>query len=223
MEYATIVSIFPFDTEEKKPGLANGNFFISGAKEDDFVVYHVRDSFFTMRIPATDNHVNVPIYARVLAKSIVDDFAGSHIASDTEARPGMFWVPGKLDKLQVLSQYKDKLEAAKISQRGWFLNLVKLADDDWNQYHQQGLISEQQRYAARALKYDAPWLVKYDNVSGTKDCPVCYTKIDQRAAKCPQCLAILDQAIVDRYSIPNTPQIPDNIEKLVEEVTKKGK
>jgi len=193
MAQATIISVFPFETVEIKPGLARGYFKLPACPEDkDFIVHHFEDSFFTLRLPATTQHINVPVTSIQIARSIVRDFCMSHVCATHDAHPGMACLEGKITAPEVISKYKSVVEDIQAKQIRWFEELLKQAQNDWEQFHNQGLISFHQRYAARKLNYDAPWLIDYNPAAELKECPACFENIHIKAIRCPKCLAILD-------------------------------
>jgi len=192
MPTATVLSICPFETLEVKP-IAKGYFRIPAAPKDDFVLVYIEESSYTQRLPATDHSITIPVAAHHIAKSIVDDFVNTVVEADDNAGPGMMWFDFRVTKPEVLSNHIERLNALKAKQIRWFENLCRKADDDFNQYHKIGLISEHQRYAAKYLGHEAEWLVNYNQNDGLVDCPGCYTKIDARAVKCIHCGAILNR------------------------------
>jgi len=212
MPTATVLSICPFETIEIKP-IAKGYFRIPAAPKDDFVLLLIEESSYIQRLPATDHSITIPVAAHHIAKSIVDDFINTVIEADDNAGPGMMWFDFKVTRPQVLSDFKTEYDALRARQIRWFENLCRKADDDFNQYHKLGLISEHQRYAAKYLGHDAEWLVNYNVNEGMVDCPGCYTKIDARAVKCLHCGAILNRAkaielgiiVPEAQAIPSLP------------------
>lgn len=210
MPKATVVSICPFETIEQKP-IAKGYFKIPAAPKDDFVVLVIDESFYNIRLPATDNHIKVPVPAHHIARSIVDDFRGSVVESSDNAGPGMMWFDGELTKTEVKLKFKNELELMKNQQEAWFVNLCKRADDDWNRFHQVGLISDHQRYAAKYLNYNPDWLINYNPKEGFVDCPACYSKIDSRAIKCASCGAILNKEKALQFGLIESEEAPKEL------------
>ena len=200
MPTSTVLSICPFETVEIKP-INSGYFKIPAAEKDDFILFYIQDSAYIQRLPATDHNIVIPVSSYHIAKSLVDDFVNTVIEADDNAGPGMMWFEGKIEKVDVLTKHKNALETLKARQRRWFENLCKKADDDWNQYHKMGLISEHQRYAAKYLGYETPWLVNYNVNQGMVDCPACFSKIDARAVVCINCKAVLDKTKAAAFGI----------------------
>lgn len=201
MPSATVLSICPFETVEIKP-IIGGYFKIPAAPKDDFILVDIFESSYIQRMPATDHNIVIPVAAHHIAKALVDDFVNTVVESSDGAGPGMMWFDVKITRPEVLSHHKIALDALKAKQQKWFENLCRKADDDWNQFHRLGLISDHQRYAARHLGYKAEWIADYAAGSdGLADCPVCYSRIDSRAAKCLNCGAILDRAKAAQFGI----------------------
>lgn len=200
MPQATVLSICPFETIEIKP-IIGGHYRIPAAPKDDFILIDIVESSVHQRMPATEHNIVIPVAAHHIAKSIVDDFVNTVVESTDDAGPGLMWFDMKVTREEVLTKHKVEYDALRAKQLKWFENLCRKADDDWNQWHKLGLISDHQRYAAKYLGYDSEWLANYNTNEGMVDCPVCYSKIDARAAKCLNCGAILDQKKAAAFGI----------------------
>lgn len=188
----TLVSIVPFELNEHKPGMAKEFYKIPATVEGDFTVVLIEDSHYIQRMPATDQTVKVTVTGEDIAKAIIKDFCFSHVASDIDAHPGMFYVNGDLNKAEVKLKHNDKLENIKRIQRNWFIALIKDADDIWEKYHQFSMINERQVYAAKVLKSDRPWNKDADPTSKQMLCPACKSSIHPEAIVCPICNVIID-------------------------------
>jgi hypothetical protein len=208
MPSATVLSICPFETIEIKP-IARGYFKIPAAAKDDFVLIAIEESSYIQRMPATEHTIVIPVAAHHIARSIVDDFVNTVIEASEEAGPGMMWFDFKVTRPEVLTTHKEKLAALQMKQLRWFENLCRKADDDWNQYHKIGLISQHQRYAADYLGYKGEWVVDYNQTEGMIDCPACFSQIDARAIVCINCKAVLNRQKAIEFGI-----IPADVKQL---------
>lgn len=200
MPTSTVLSICPFQTIEEKP-INGGYYVIPAAPKDDFVLIYIEDSSYIQRLPATDHNISIPVSSYHIAKAIVDDFVNTVIESDDNAGPGMMWFGIKITKPEVITKHKEELDNLKARQIRWFENLCRKADDDWNQYHKIGLISQHQKYAAQYLNHQAQWLADYTANLGLIECPACFSKIDARAVICINCKAILNKAKAAEFGV----------------------
>ena len=191
MSDATIVSVFPFSFTESKPGLNPREFTIAGAVQGDFTILNIADGRFPVYLDADRGSIWVTVPAAELAKSIVDDYCYTHLASNTEAHPGVFYLEGKLTKADVLGKYSDKLASIKNKQNLWMAALIKLADDDWGKYHRHDVITDIQRYAAKISGLTREWSMDF-KPENLKPCVACTTLVSSAAIICPNCRVILD-------------------------------
>ena len=192
--YATVVSIVPFNMEEYKPGIYPGFFQIPACVDEPQILVVGESIHFIEVDPDRSVPVTNPPYK--VAKSIVDDYISSSLQADSTAGPGLFWKVGKYTLEMVKKECKEELEDARRRQTAWFLNLVKLADDDWEKTRQHKFISDLQRFAARALNLDRPWLIEVSNLT-TKRCPACGNNTTESIVVCPTCRCILDKEKYD--------------------------
>lgn len=188
MSKSTIVSLIPFDINEQKPTYP-GNFFIPGAKEDDFETLVVGDVLAFKYIDEFRGTDKINIDSADLARAIIDDFVNSQLAIRTGEgiAPGIFFIPGEHSKIEIKTKFKEELLESKKKQTKWFEVLVKMADDDWEKTRQHRVISGIQRYAARYLNLDRIWLIE---PKMTK-CVACRSTVEAEAVICPTCKAIL--------------------------------
>ena len=190
---ATVVSIFPFTTQEDKPGV--GFYTIPGAKDGDFSFVKIPDSTQEYYMDHSRGKIIVPVDGCKIAKSIVEDFRYSHAGISANAYPGMFHMPGEFTKEQIAKQFKSELDRITAAQRAWGYELVKVADDDWNKYRRHKAISDLHRYFANILGLKREWAIEV--VAETKavvPCKFCTEIIPEVAIVCPNCKTILNQA-----------------------------
>jgi hypothetical protein len=152
----------------------------------------VTSSFFFVDIGEDRPQIEVPVPSARMAESIVNDFAGAQIGTRDGARPGLGWLPGNISRTDLLTKHAGTLKELRNVQERWFLNLIKLADDDWTRYHKHHVISDTQRFAAKALGYTGrEWLVDPLSMS-SQNCPACTTPIVPGTIICPNCRVVLD-------------------------------
>jgi len=190
---ATVVSIFPLEIAEPKPGLYPGYFVIPAAPFGELSYLIVGDAVYYQEtkndIPTA---VKVPFHT--VADSIVMDFIRSHIGRIVEvAEPGVFWVPGAYDSQEAIRRaYPDKIALAENRQKKWFEELVKIADDTYSRTRRHTSVSTLQRIAAQYLGVARPWVLRTNDSANT--CPFCKAETPYGAVKCPNCREIIDHA-----------------------------
>lgn len=190
---ATVVSIVPFKLDEFKPGIYPGQFVIPGAKDGVPEILEVGESIYFVEIDE-DRTITVRCPADDVAKAIVNDYVISSLAysTDKDAAPGIFWVPGRYDLTGILTNFSHELEAAKGRQDRWFRELVQMADDDWEKSRQHKFISDIQRFAAKSLKLERPWIINPKIEVNVDRCFACFSVIQPEAVICPFCKAVLN-------------------------------
>jgi hypothetical protein len=184
---ATIVSLCPFPIDEFKPGIIPSNFHIDPAKEGDIEILNIGTNVTSrMRVPVMGNVIDMTVPAMTLARAIVEDRNTGQLYYSPEAKPGLFFVEGTYSKEEVKKHFQKEIDEANMYQKNWFLQLVKLADDDWQKSHQHRYISDTQRYAARALGLTKDWNLTITEVAD-KRCVACFSQMHQQASICPIC------------------------------------
>lgn len=164
---ATVVSVFPLEIVEQKPGLNPIEFIVPAAADKDFSILYVGICNNAVYIDADRGVMQVPEMGSVVAAAIVRDFCNAQLEFRSGvAEPGMFWVPNKPTKAEIATQFADKILAARQRQNKWFEMLVRLADTSWNKRKNHSEISELQRMAALKLGLSGKreWLIEYASV-----------------------------------------------------------
>lgn len=178
----TVVSLVPFELLEYKPGLITPAFLIEASDGVTPTLLHVGNSLHYVYLDDTRGSLPVRGPSDVVARSIVTDYIDSQLGIGDNARPGIFWVPGEWNLAEVNIKFKDQLETAKKCQEQWFINCCRIADDDWNKYHQHNVISSSQRKMATMLGWDP----KQHEWMAPK------SVIDAQSAKCFACFSPLN-------------------------------
>jgi RNase P subunit RPR2 len=90
-------------------------------------------------------------------------------------------------------------------QENWFTELIKLADDDWNKTHQHKMITDDQRYACKALGMKRDWMVEIPKEVRLTICPACMKDFPTGAIVCQNCRFIIDvekyEKMKDRFAV----------------------
>lgn len=203
---STVVSIVPFALSEYKPGLFPAKYEIpAAASMDDPEILVVRGCYFFVDVPEhPQRSFKIETSSEKLAHSIVFDFLDSQLAidRDTNAMPGIFYIPEEVPKSMIKQGFRKELAQAKENQTNWFLNLVKMADDDFQMARKHEVVSGVQRQAARALGLERDWLLDIQKINqiATKTCPVCTSQILEKSIVCPTCRAILNDSEYKKFS-----------------------
>lgn len=188
----TIVSLVPFELKEFKPGLFPAQYVIPAAKADDFEILVVDDAIHYVYVDMDRGNIKLKASANEIAKAVVDDFVRGCLAVDEDAIPGLFWIEGAKDKKRITIEHVMELGAARRRQINWFKRLTEMADDDWERTRQHKAISDLQRYAAKYLKLQRPWLIDLTaNMASSAVCPSCQMTIHPEVVVCPHCRLIL--------------------------------
>lgn len=194
MSHATLISIVPFKIQEFKPGIYPGFFELAPCKNNVPEILNIQDSVYHVEIDE-NRTITVKCQAEDIAKSLVSDYVVSNLQYSIEANaaPGFMWKPGKLSVNDVLMKFGDDLAALRVTQMNWFSRLVQLADDDWEKSRQHKFISDMQRFAAKALGLDKPWIITPQTIElRTEKCPACQTLVMPEAIVCSQCRCVLN-------------------------------
>jgi len=191
----TVVSLVPWDIEEFKPGLIPGRFVIPKSDTKTPAILHVVKSIHYVYLDDTRGSLQARDPSDEVAKSIVNDFVSGQLVLDENASPGIFWIPGFLELDEVLEKYKVEITRQKIRQNRWFLNIARMADDDWTRYHKHNVISDFQRTAALLIGWNPDsheWMrAEIKEKENVKLCIACNSPLPGDPIMCPTCKCIL--------------------------------
>lgn len=199
---ATVISLVPFPINEFKPGLYPGQFDIPPSVDGEPQCLVIPECLFYVYIDKDRGHYRVPAPSYKVAESIVQDYNSAQLRAGVDCHPALFYKIGEFTKDQAKQQFADDLKRIRQIQMNWFMELVLLADDDWEKTRQHAVISDTQRFAARALDPNntkqRPWLLSIPKeiVSAesieTTICPACGSDIPKSVILCRYCHCILD-------------------------------
>ena len=210
---ATVVSLFPWKIEERKPTVS----FVAqipAPAPGDFSILHVPFSTAS-RYVMDGKTIPIPIMPAELAESIVYDFCSNQLCSGPDVGPGLFWIPGQISHEELLKpgagydkilkdekgnvvktefvKYSDLIDSARARQHRWYEALIKMADSDWARYEDHKFISPLARHAAKELGLDRVWAIDATTYNKVVYCPACTSKVPARAVVCPTCQCVLDK------------------------------
>ena len=191
--YCTLVSLSPFPFCEEKPGLLPPRYMMDASENFEPSVLHLTEVRFYVYLDEFRGSIAVFVSPQKLAESLVNDYVKAQLAYTPETGPALFWVLGKLSPAEVKLKYKDRIEFAKKSQQQWFLDLARIADNDFAKYKQHNVVSEMQRVAARLIGWNPdehPWMSP-ETIDAPVRCPACSTSVAPNVVICPNCKCVL--------------------------------
>lgn len=198
MTEATVISLFPAALNEVKPGIYPGVFTAPPAEKDDFQVMIVPDACYYVFIDDERGSLRVPVNSHDLARSICEDFIRACLEVTEDAKPGLFWIPGRHNKDTIKITQKEKLQHVNDIQKKWLMKLILMADDDWQKSRQFRNISDLQRRAAEILGLKKEWLVNVPPELVL--CPVCKTSLENDPIICGRCQVVLKPEEYKKFS-----------------------
>lgn len=198
--HCTVASLIPWPLQEYKPGLMPGHYHI--AASDTHIptcIYISNKTIHYVYLDDTRGSLPARDPSDEVARSIVRDYIASQLGVDEGAHPGIFWLPGYVEPLEIVNNFKDLLKENQEAQSKWFLNLCRIADDDWTRYRKHNVISDFQRTAASLIGWnpdDHEWMraqvQEPEPLVPMKKCIACRQSIDADAVICNFCKCIVD-------------------------------
>lgn len=192
--FCTVVSLVPVDLREEKPGLVPPRFCIPASDGKHPQVLHIGTATHFVYLDEARGSLPVRNPPDWVAKSVVDDFISAQLRISEVAKPGLFFVAGKWSSVEIQAKFKVQLEQAWIMQQNWMMEVCKLADDDWNKFHQHNVVSDTQRKFAQMLGWrveEHEWMSPRTTLQSTM-CPSCGKLAPLNAVVCQECKCILD-------------------------------
>jgi hypothetical protein len=183
---STVISFVPFDINEEKPGLYPPRYHIkaSDMKEPSLLPIGTANHF--VYLDESRGTLRVPDPSDQVARSIVEDYIESQLCVDDDSKPALFWVPEEIDAQRVKETFKVEIVRKLLSQKRWFLNVAKLADNDWSRYHQHNVISEFQRKCADFIGWnhkEHEWMSPMITMKSSS-CPFCGVSVPEGLSMC---------------------------------------
>lgn len=193
-DISTIFSIAPFAINEFKPGLYPGHFKLEACLDDARPnSLEIKSSVHMMTIGGKKQPIPVTTPSYEIAKGVVTDFLDGQLFTEEDAHPGICWLQGKVHFADFVEKHADMHQAMKETQRRWLVLVIKKTEDDWKKYHNSRVITDQARFAARALGIPTPeWMSTEEIGMNFNKCPACSTMNDPANCVCTGCRCILD-------------------------------
>lgn len=192
LDKCTVVSILPKLVDEHKWTIEPAHFVIQPGTYEKPSTLVVTSASYWRDIDVDQPMLEIPVSSVQLAESIVKDYCNGMLACDMDmAMPGLFFVLGETNPIEVKVKYSKKLEEVKHKQDNWFKVLVKMADALWARGNGNPLtISDEMRMAARSLSLDdKPWLKDFRLVELVK-CKACGSLKHPDFPVCAICRAV---------------------------------
>ena len=193
-DVCTIVSIVPFLISEFKPGIYPGRFVIQPCLDyNKPEILEVGTSVYF--IPQFNGDEEMPAHVvktscKEIATAVIKDYLSAQMDVNEDCKPGLTFVSGRINPLEFSTKNAVAFLKLKRDQSSWFSKLVQRADNDWNKYKHHKVISENQRFACRALNLEREWLTPVYTEVATK-CPACLQNCLPNAIVCANCRCIL--------------------------------
>jgi hypothetical protein len=134
----------------------------------------------------TRGNLRVPNPSDVVARAIVDDYVNSQLSVDDDSRPALFWIPEKLSAEEIKDKFRVEIARQLLKQKSWFINVAKLADNDWQRYHQHNVISTFQRKCADIIGWTSQeheWMSPLTTMNSNA-CPYCGISVPNGLPTC---------------------------------------
>jgi hypothetical protein len=189
MDRCTVVSIFPKEINEVKYTIEPGRFHINPGSFESPATLVVGSSSWWKDIDIDQPMLEIPVSSIQIADSIIKDYCNGMLGCNMgDAMPGLFFVLGEINVLEIKLKYKKKLEETSERQNNWYKILVRLADSLWARAAGNPLvISDEMRLAARSLNFnDKPWLKDFQIVELVR-CVACGGMRNPLYPICPTC------------------------------------
>jgi hypothetical protein len=198
----SLISTLPFRLEERKPGLIPEYYEILPAPKDGISVTGISDGHHNMLVPLSDDKtppIRIIDLGEKIAEAIIQDYTLASLGIDYTpheetgaiAVPGFFWVEGNIVPSIAMKVHESKIKSAINNTKRWFERLVKIADDDWQRYHQFKMITDLQRSACKYLSLEREW--NFDVFKNQMSlCWSCKSSVHPEAITCSSCRAILN-------------------------------
>lgn len=194
LDKSTVVSIYPRAIHEVKSTIQPGTFDIEAGSLKKPAILVVSTSSWWKELGDDQPLLEIPNSSIQVADSIVNDYCnGIECCNMGDCMPGLFFIPGEHNLLDVVTNYQMKLDAAQKRQRNWYHVIVKQADSMWARSNGNPLaISEIAKMAAHELNLnDKEWL-KDTQITAMVRCTACGTLKNPNYPVCSNCKAISD-------------------------------
>lgn len=192
MDKCTVVSIFPKDINEIKYTIEPGKFHIPSGTFEEPSILVVGSSSWWKDIDIDQPMLEIPVSSIQVADSLIKDYCNGMLGCNmADMMPGLFFVLGEHNTMEIKMKYKTKLQEVKDKQNNWYKILVRLADSLWARSNGNPLvICDDMRLAARSLNFnDKAWLKDFQ-IAELVRCKACGSMRNPLYPICPSCKSI---------------------------------
>lgn len=210
MDKSTIVSIYPKEIVDIKPTLFPGRFVVPAADDNDFSLLVVSGSSYYLPSPIENQPpTEVQVNSWSLAQSILNDSIPSVNLATSNARPGVFAIPGEFNKITILHyvhsdgrKFSELLEVARAWQRNYWTALIDEADYYWSKGANPKNIPDDAKMAAHIMGLEKvkPWMSNLV-ASSLINCMACGEMINPAFPVCKHCHAIVNVDLAKKLDI----------------------
>jgi len=191
---STVFSISPSLIDEFKPGIYPGHFVIAPCLNDskpERLVIGASEHLMFVGGKKQPIRIVTPSYQ--IAKSIQDDFLDGQLVTTPNSHPGICWVQGEVTVSEFMKNHSDMYKQMQEVQRRWFIMLVQKTEDDYKKYKNSRVVTDQARFAVRALGVPMPEWMNVEEIGlNFNKCPACSTMNDPVNAICTGCHCVLN-------------------------------
>lgn len=194
LDKCTLVSIYPNEVYEVNHTIQPGKFLVPGGSFKKPGVLVVGTSSWWKELDEESPLLEIPVSSIQVADSVVRDYCVGLLACNMSTQmPGLFYIPGEISLVDLLSKYQHLLLKAKTTQDNWYKELIKLADGLWTRSGGNPLaISDDMRLAAREMGIDnKEWLQDFQIMESVR-CVACGNMRNPAFPMCPNCKTIID-------------------------------
>lgn len=195
MDKSTVVSILPKPIYERKITIQPGVFEIAPGSFEKPAILVVGPSSWWRETDLDQPLLEIPVSSIQIADSIVTDYCNGLLACDMAGKmPGLFYLPGEITMQVLKTQHMNLLLKAQMTQKAWFMELVRIADIMWSRTNGNPLaISDDARLACRELNItNKPWLGDIQTAELVR-CIACGSLRNPAFPVCQTCKAVVDK------------------------------
>lgn len=176
IDKSTIVSIYPRPIKFQNVTLSPGRWYLEAGSAENPAMLVIGPSSWFRDVSLDEPLIEIVQSSVQIAESLVKDYMNGMFACNmADSMPGLFFIPGKIKREQLMTgEYAPLLGEAITRQFNYYRTLVKYADALWARSNGNPLaIQDEMRMAAKALgKQDADWMKDHQAV-GMVPCFAC--------------------------------------------------
>lgn len=192
----TVASFVPFDIAVDMPGLFPGRYRIPASDTKIPTTIKIETAVHFVYMNESQGSLQVKNPPDVVARAIVEDYVNSQLALNETSGPALFWLTGDVEVSDILTKHKTMITKLKERQRNWFLNIVRMTDDDWRKYQRHTVISNFNRTIGSLMTLNPeehPWMQQIKTLEDAyKPCQFCMSNISKEASVCSVCGHVVD-------------------------------